>query len=90
MFGELAGKLMGINKNAFAHDADVVTICSFGIDNALPFLSSVLGISHGCPQYKSFDYYLVNYFYYLDGSKFSTSRQHMIGVEDAIHRKTLK
>ncbi|KTD58560.1 methionyl-tRNA synthetase [Legionella sainthelensi] len=89
MFGELSGKLMGINKNAFAHDADVVTICSFGIDNALPFLSSVLGISHGCPQYKSFDYYLVNYFYYLEGSKFSTSRQHMIGVEDAIHRKKL-
>ncbi|KTC86231.1 methionine--tRNA ligase [Legionella cincinnatiensis] len=89
MFGELAGKLMGINKNAFANDSDVITISSFGIDNALPFLSSALGVSQGCPQYKSFDYYLVNYFYYLEGSKFSTSRQHMIGVEEAIHRKKL-
>ncbi|KTD13618.1 methionyl-tRNA synthetase [Legionella gratiana] len=89
MFGEIAGKLMGINKNAFAHDAEVITVSSFGIDNALPFLSSALGISWGCPQYKSFDYYLVNYFYYLEGSKFSTSRQHMIGVDEAIHRKKL-
>ncbi|QLZ70360.1 methionine--tRNA ligase [Legionella sp. PC1000] len=89
MFGEIAGKLMGINKNAFAADSDVVTISSFGIDNSLPFLSSALGISSGCPQYKSFDYYLVNYFYYLDGSKFSTSRQHMIGVDEVINQKGL-
>ncbi|AWN75557.1 methionine--tRNA ligase [Legionella anisa] len=89
MFGEIAGKLMGINKNAFAVDSDVVTISSFGLDNSLPFLSSALGISAGCPQYKSFDYYLINYFYYLDGRKFSTSRQHMIGVDEAINQKGL-
>ncbi|MCW8445603.1 methionine--tRNA ligase [Fluoribacter gormanii] len=89
MFGEIAAKIMGINKNAFAADSDVITISSFGIDNALPFLSSALGISSACPQYKSFDYYLVNYFYYLDGSKFSTSRQHMIGVDEAINQKGL-
>ncbi|PWY56778.1 methionine--tRNA ligase [Legionella qingyii] len=89
MFGEIAAKIMGINKNAFAVDSDVITISSFGIDNALPFLSSALGISSGCPQYKSFDYYLMNYFYYLDGSKFSTSRQHMIGVDEAINQKGL-
>ncbi|KTD66619.1 methionyl-tRNA synthetase [Legionella santicrucis] len=89
MFGEIAGKLMDINKNAFANDSEVITISSFGIDNALPFLSSALGISRGCPQYKPFDYYLVNYFYYLEGSKFSTSRQHMIGVDEAIYRKKL-
>lgn len=87
MFGEIAGKVMGINSNAFAADAEVITISSFGIDNALPFLSSALGISLGCPQYKAFDYYLVNYFYYLEGRKFSTSRQHMIGVDEAITRK---
>ncbi|CAM2887763.1 methionyl-tRNA synthetase [Legionella steigerwaltii] len=89
MFGEIAGNLMGINQNAFAVDSEVITISSFGIDNSLPFLSSALGISAGCPQYKPFDYYLVNYFYYLDGSKFSTSRQHMIGVDDAINQKGL-
>lgn len=89
MFGEIAGTLMGSNKNAFAVDSEVITISSFGIDNALPFLSSALGISTACPQYKPFDYYLVNYFYYLDGSKFSTSRQHMIGVDDAINQKGL-
>ncbi|WP_454782120.1 methionine--tRNA ligase [Legionella sp. WA2022007384] len=89
MLGELAARLMDTNRNAFAADSEVITISSFGIDNSLPFLSSALGISSGCPQYKPFDYYLVNYFYYLDGSKFSTSRQHMIGVDEAINQKGL-
>ncbi|HHT9951449.1 TPA: methionine--tRNA ligase [Legionella pneumophila] len=89
MIGEIAGQLIGINRNAFASDSDVITISSFGIDNSIPFLSSSIGVSSACPQYKPFDYYLVNYFYYLDGDKFSTSRQHMIGVEDIITCKEL-
>lgn len=84
MFGEIAAKLLGTDKNVFAKDSSVVTISSFGIDNAVPFLSSSLGISAACEEYKPFDYYVVNYFYYLDGSKFSTSRRHAIWVDDVI------
>ncbi|CEK10398.1 methionine--tRNA ligase [Legionella hackeliae] len=89
LFGELAGELTGKGKNAFAADSDITTIASFGHDNFLPFLSSTLGISAACEGYKPFDYYLVNYFYALDGNKFSTSRRHAIWVGEVIHNKRL-
>jgi methionyl-tRNA synthetase len=87
MFGELYGKLTGTHQNAFAQDSSIITIASFGHDNALPFLSSILGITAACEQYKPFDYYLVNYFYTLDGSKCSTSRGHAIWVHEVINKK---
>ncbi|WP_419420809.1 class I tRNA ligase family protein [Legionella sp. D16C41] len=84
LFGDLAGQLLGLGKNAFAIDSNVTTVASFGHDNFLPFISSILGISNGCSEYKPIDYYLINYFYHLDGNKFSTSRRHAIWVEEAI------
>lgn len=91
MLGEFAGQLLGSKKNVFEEannstNSEVTTIASFGIDNAVPFLSSFAGVSAGCPAYKQFDYYLVNYFYDLDGSKFSTSRRHAIWVDEIINR----
>jgi methionyl-tRNA synthetase len=87
LMGEVSGQLNGSHKNAFAHDSDIITICTFGIDNAVPFLASILGISSNCPLYKPFDYYFVNYFYHLNGSKFSTSRDHAIWATDIIKQK---
>lgn len=87
MMGELAGTLNNDHKNAFASDSSVITIASFGHDNALPFLSSTLGITGACPEYKPFDYYLVNYFYNLDNKKFSTSRRHAIWVDELINKQ---
>ena len=84
MFGEIAGKIFGIEKNTFSLDSTVTTIASFGIDNFIPFLGSTLGISEGSKLYKPFDYYLINHFYHLDGQKFSTSRGHAIWVKDSI------
>lgn len=85
--GEIFGKLNDTHKNAFAHDSDVTTICTFGIDNAIPFLASTHGISSHYEDYKPFDYYFVNYFYHLNGSKFSTSRGHAIWANDIIKQK---
>ncbi|MBL4648003.1 MAG: class I tRNA ligase family protein [Gammaproteobacteria bacterium] len=68
--------------NAFAHDSNVTTIASFGHDNAIVFLASILGITYHLPNLKPFDAYLVNQFLLLDNEKFSTSRRHAIWVDN--------
>lgn len=86
MLGEVAGDILGLKKNPFAPDSEVTTISAFGIDNTIPVLGSILGITDGCKQYKQFDYYLVNHFLNLNGSKFSTSRRHAIWANDIINK----
>ncbi|WP_281273174.1 class I tRNA ligase family protein [Trinickia fusca] len=68
---------------AFEPDRDTVTIASFGVDNAMPYLVSVLGQAMSAGNIKPFDHYLTNYFGTLDGKKFSTSRNHAIWALDA-------
>lgn len=82
MLADLAGKLAGKNVNALNSDSGIVTIAAFGIDNTIPVLGSIEGITDSLKQYKQFDYYLVNHFLTLEGSKFSTSRRHAIWVDD--------
>ena len=82
MLGELAGKIAGKDVNALGADSGIVTVGAFGIDNTIPVLGSIEGITDSLKQYKQFDYYLVNHFLTLEGSKFSTSRRHAIWVED--------
>ncbi|WP_131781143.1 class I tRNA ligase family protein [Legionella gresilensis] len=89
MLGELLGKIEGNNHNAFAIDSSTITIASFGHDNFIPFISSILGISSYLTEYKPFDFYLINYFFNLNGLKFSTSRRHAIWVDDVINRQQL-
>ncbi len=89
MLGEIARVMLGASVNAFQADSDIVTIASFGVDNAVPFLASAHGITAACQEYKTFDYYLVNYFYHLEGSKFSTSRRHAVWVNDIVDNKGL-
>jgi methionyl-tRNA synthetase len=84
MLGEKIAELDRSCCNAFAKDSSFTTIASFGMDNAIPFLASVYGITSHCKQFKPFDAYLINYFYQLDESKFSTSRQHAIWAASAI------
>ena len=86
MLGEVAGQVLGTTKNPFAHDSNVTTISAFGIDNTIPVLGSILGITAGVKQYKQFDYYLVNHFLNLNGSKFSTSRRHAIWADDIVNK----
>ncbi|MBX9725398.1 MAG: class I tRNA ligase family protein, partial [Candidatus Obscuribacterales bacterium] len=86
MLGEIAGLIAGTNINALSSDSDIVTVAAFGIDNTIPVLGSIEGITASLKQYKQFDYYLVNHFLDLDGSKFSTSRRHAIWVDDAINK----
>lgn len=82
--GDIYGRLRGDGINAFEPDSGVTTITCFGIDNAVPFLVGVLGTAIEQQRFKPFDHYLVNYFYNLEGSKFSTNRGHAIWAADIV------
>jgi methionyl-tRNA synthetase len=82
--GERYRQLTGAANNPFDCDSDVECVLSFGIDNAIPFLVGAVGCALGQYRYKPVDHFLVNYFYDLDGSKFSTSRGHVIWAGDIV------
>jgi len=87
MCGERYGELTGTRENPFALDSAVTTISAFGIDNTIPMMVGVLGAAISHAGYKPFDHYLGNHFCNLEGSKFSTSREHAIWAADIV-RKT--
>ncbi len=82
--GERYKQLTGADLNPFSVDSDVTCVLSFGIDNTVPFLVGAVGCALGQDVYKPVDHFLVNYFYDLDGSKFSTSRGHVIWGGDIV------
>jgi len=82
MFGDIARQLRSVTENAFASQSSFKTVATFGMDNTVPFLMSILGITAHLEDFKPFDYYIANHFYYLNGEKFSTSRAHAIWVSD--------
>lgn len=82
--GERYRQLAGSNCNPFDRESDVTCVLSFGIDNAVPFLVGAVGCALAQNRYKPVDHFLVNYFYDLDGSKFSTSRGHVIWGGDIV------
>ncbi len=82
--GERYRQITGADLNPFSVDSDVTCVLSFGIDNTVPFLVGAVGCALGQDAYKPVDHFLVNYFYNLDGSKFSTSRGHVIWGGDIV------
>lgn len=68
----------GWERSPFDPRSDFVTVASFGIDNAVPYLVGVLASAIELGTVKPFDHYLTNYFYQLEGKKFSTSRMHLV------------
>jgi methionyl-tRNA synthetase len=82
--GERYRQLTQAELNPFSVDSDVTCVLSFGVDNSVPFLVGAVGCALGQDVYKPVDHFLVNYFYDLDGSKFSTSRGHVIWGGDIV------
>lgn len=82
--GERYRQLTGSELNPFSADSDVTCVLAFGIDNTVPFLVGAVGCALGQDRYRPVDHFLVNYFYDLDGSKFSTSRGHVIWGGDIV------
>ncbi|MBA3661789.1 MAG: class I tRNA ligase family protein [Gammaproteobacteria bacterium] len=85
----MMGKIAGKEVNAFSINSSVKTISCFGIDNAVAFLASALGVTHHCKEYKPFDYLIPNYFYLLNNKKFSKSKGHAIFVNDLIIKSSV-
>lgn len=88
MLGELIGEIDG-SVNTFLKDSSFININSFGIDNTIPFLSSTYGITSHLKHFKPFDHYLINHFYNLNNTKFSTSRNNAIWAASAIQESKL-
>ncbi|MCC8951700.1 class I tRNA ligase family protein [Bradyrhizobium sp. Arg62] len=70
---EDSGKL-----NPFVRDSDTFLIGATGIDNTIPMLVGVTGCALGQNSFRPFDRIFFNQFLRLNGSKFSTSRGHVI------------
>jgi methionyl-tRNA synthetase len=67
-------------------DGNVTTVVSFGIDNAVLLLASSVAIMTTLQARKPFDHVLTNYFYNLQGAKFSTSRMHVVWAADIVEK----
>ena len=76
--GEAYRRLSGDAGNPLDKMSDVVNVLTFGIDNTIPFAFGVTALGLTNPRYKPIDRLYANHFYNLDGSKFSTSRGHVI------------
>lgn len=82
--GEEAQKILEMDHNPLSKESDCIVVGSFGFDNTVPFCLSVPFVAQLTEDFKNFDYYLTNFFYTLNGSKFSTSRRHCIWGDEAI------
>lgn len=82
--GEVAREVLALDHNPFDPCSDAVLVTSFGFDNTVPFCVGVETLAQHSRRYRGFDRYLTNFFYTLDGRKFSTSRQHCIWADQAV------
>jgi methionyl-tRNA synthetase len=78
LFGAVYGSISGRHINPFDADSGVTSVLAFGIDNVIPYLVPTIAIALEDAGNKPCDHYLINYFYELEGAKFSTSRGHVI------------
>lgn len=72
--------------HAMLRSSDVTTLVSFGIDNAVLLLAGSVAVMDALQDHQSFDYVLTNYFYNLQGAKFSTSRLHVVWAADIVDK----
>lgn len=82
--GEVAQSKLGLQMNPFDADSTTLNITSFGFDNTVPFCVGVETLAQNSVAWRGFDRYLTNFFYTLDGKKFSTSRRHCIWADQAV------
>ncbi len=80
--GELAAVRLGARQNAMAVDSDIITVGSYGVDITVCWIAITVALSAldtlATPRYRPFEHFWGNEFLRLHGSKFSTSRGHVI------------
>ena len=82
--GDLYAETDSGHRHPMHSDSGVTTLISFGIDNAVLLLAGTIALMTAADGRKPFDYVLTNYFYNLEGAKFSTSRRHVIWATDIV------
>ena len=84
--GDLYAETDTEHRHPMRSDSGVTTLISFGIDNAVLLLAGTIALMTAADGRKPFDYVLTNYFYNLEGAKFSTSRRHVIWATDIVDK----
>ena len=74
--------------NSFDKNSDTITVAFFGKDAVTQYTYGCELLAHKSENFKSFDYCYMNEFLFLEGSKFSTSRNHAIWVSDIAKRNS--
>ncbi len=72
------------SAHPMGRDSETTALVSFGIDNAVLLLAGSAAVMGALPDCKPFDHALTNYFYNLQGEKFSTSRLHVVWAADIV------
>jgi len=83
LIGQEYAERFGVDP--FARDSTVTTVAIGGLDSAMGWLS-MLALTGPELDFRPFDHIVVNRYMLLHGSKFSTSRRHVIRVNDALDR----
>jgi len=67
---------------AWRADSDIKVIVACGVDNTVPLLMGCVGVYSNLPEAKPPEHIHINYFVKLEGTKFSTNRNHAIWAGD--------
>ncbi len=81
--GEIYAEKEG-KENPFHSGSSTVVINGFGIDNVITHMVYIQAMALAQSEMRSFDRFVVNHFYLLEGEKFSTSRGHAIWATDLV------
>lgn len=81
VYAEQEGK-----ENPFHAESSTVVVNGFGIDNVVTHMVNIQAMAMAQPGMRSFDRFVVNHFYLLEGEKFSTSRGHAIWATELVGR----
>lgn len=84
--GRAYAEVNGLDIDPFHTESPVTSIVGFGLDNAVPWLAGTPALMSALSDCRPVDYTLTNFFYNLQGEKFSTSRGHAIWVADIIQK----
>lgn len=86
MHADLYAALTGLSQNPYSVSSPVKIICSFGIDNVLAQAFGKNLMAKALKDYRADDGFLINYFFNLEGQKFSTSRRHVIWASEIVEQ----
>ncbi|MEM0998143.1 MAG: class I tRNA ligase family protein [Bacteroidota bacterium] len=80
--GKIWAAQRGLRLHPMHRESDAIVSASFGIDNAVPYFVGHSGVARETDYCRPYNHLIGNYFAYLQGEKFSTSRRHAIWASE--------